>query len=102
ETTQSVLTAAPIAFEDKYKWTLTDATNTFHANIEDPGFRDADDKGAVDFTAHDALRNRLHTTTRRGPSGRLITEHAVTEVLEVIPGPRPTQLLINLGDKEKP
>lgn len=87
-TTDAVLQVVRPSFEDKLKWTLTDGKNNYTLNVADERFKASVEAGELDFAAHDALRVKLHTTTRRNPRGSLVTEHEITEVVNVIRGPR--------------
>lgn len=98
---EALLTVVRPSFEDRLTWTLTDGTNSYSARMEDEQFRESVTRGAVDFAAHDALRVRLHTQTRRLPSGQLRTAYSIPQVLQVVPGPRGHQLSLPMAQNRE-
>jgi hypothetical protein len=86
------------AFEDRFKWTLTDGKSTFNVDLEDIAFLKRIEAG-LKFAKHDVIKVRLKTESHRTPAGRLITEYKVVEVMEIIPAPRQATLFDHIDDR---
>lgn len=91
-TREAHLLVVKVNFE-KGKWTFSDGTTKFNADLNDPAFRQKLDNRDLGFFKGDALHVILKTTQTVAPTGKFHTEHAIQQVLGYEPAPTQTRLL---------
>jgi hypothetical protein len=99
-TSEAILLVIRPSFEKQYAWTVSAGDAPFAAWMLDDEFHAKVQADEFAFAAGDALRVRMRVVQRRGPSGRLIIERSIVEVVDVIPAPRPRQLNLLPPDDE--
>ncbi len=80
------------AFDERYKWLMSDGNGNLNVEFADETFLGDVDARRIAFAKGDVLRVELRVRTWRTPQG-LRTEYTVTKVLETIPAPRQLRML---------
>jgi hypothetical protein len=78
---------------DKGKWTFSDGTTKFNADLADPSFRQKLDNREVGFYKGDALHVILKTVQTTKATGKFHTDYSIQQVLEYEPAPSQSRLL---------
>lgn len=82
----AVFEIVKLSFDERYKWTFSDGSGNFNADVEDDEFFQKVQGRQISFAKGDILKVRIHTQTLRTEKG-LKTTHKIVKVLEIIPGP---------------
>ncbi|GAB2736995.1 hypothetical protein [Sinomonas soli] len=77
-----------VAFVEGNKWKVNDGANSFHAAVEDLGFRERVESGAERFAANDTLKVLLRTQQRKTKRGALQVTNTILRVLDHQHGPQ--------------
>jgi hypothetical protein len=78
---------------EKGKWTFSDGTARFNADVDDPVFREKMDSREIGFYKGDLLRVSLETVQSVKASGKIHTDYVIKRVLEYRPAGTQTRLL---------
>lgn len=87
----ALLEIKKLAFDERYKWLMSDGNGTLNVDVVDETFLADVDQRRITFAKGDILRVSLRVKTWRTVHG-LKTEYTVVSVLEVIPAPRQSSL----------
>lgn len=78
---------------DKGKWSFSDGTAKFNADIKDAAFQHKLDNREIGFYKGDALRVKLRTVQTKKADGSFRTEYTIEQVLKYEPSPTQSRLL---------
>ena len=80
------------SFENKLKWSLSDGSSSFQADMEDKGFLEKIERKEISFTKGDLLKVKL-LTKQTQITGGLRTENVIIEVIDTIPAMKQLPLI---------